>query len=229
MQQLRAAALMFVSPVRETFALLVDEAGRVDPHDPERAAMMLSLASLGITGAAEVGLSVETARRAFRLSQPIGGPVGMLAAFALANGLTFAGRVGEARGILEPLIPLIETIDPLGEAGSLVAQVAHMLCWIESWASARMMVERIVTAAREASALTVLPYRLAILAELELRYGRLAPAYAAATESVQLAVETGQAVTMSRSSVPGPSSGWADDAATRATERPPASCSTRRS
>lgn len=193
-QQLRAAVLMFVAPVMETFALLVDEAGRVEPYDQERAAMMLSLASLGVTGAAEVGLSVDTARRAVRLSQPIGGPVGMLAAFALANGLALAGGVGEARGILNPLIPLIETIDPLGEGGLLVAQAAHMLSWIESWASARMMLERIVSTAREASALTMLPYPLAILSELELRCGRWATAYAAAAESVQLAVETGQAV-----------------------------------
>jgi DNA-binding CsgD family transcriptional regulator len=194
MQQMRAAALMFVGPLKQTFALLVEEAGRVERHDPGRAAMMLSLASLGITGAAEIELSVQTARRAARLSQPIGGPVGMLAALALANGLAVAGRVGEACEILEPLIPLIETIDPLGEAGFLVAQVAHMLSWIESWASARMMLERIVSTARAASALTMLPYPLAILSELELRCGRMAAAYAAATESVQLAVETGQAV-----------------------------------
>ena len=194
MQQMRAAALMFVAPVMETFALLVDEAGRVEPYDHERAAMMLSLATLGVTGAAQVELSVETARRAARLSQPIGGPVGMLAAFALANGLALAGRVGAARGILNPLIPLIETIDPLSEACLLVAQAAHMLSWIEEWETARRMLERIVTTARAASALTVLPYSLAILAELELRCGRMATAYAAATESVQLAMETGQAV-----------------------------------
>jgi DNA-binding CsgD family transcriptional regulator len=194
MQRLRAAALMFVRPLRETFALLVDEADRVEPHDAERAAMMLAIASLGITGAAEVELSIATARRAARLAAPIGGPVALVAAISLANGLVLAGKVGEGVGILDPLIPVIETIDPLGEAGSLVAQAAHALTWSERWAPGRALLERLVSTARQASALTALPYRLAILSELELRCGRVAPAYAAATEAVQLAMETGQAV-----------------------------------
>jgi DNA-binding CsgD family transcriptional regulator len=201
MQALRAAALMFVSPLMETFALLVDEAGRVEPHDPERAATMLAIASNAATGAAAVEVVVETARRAARLSESVGGPVGMLAALALANGLALAGRVGEARVILEPLIPSLETTSPLGEAGVVVVTAAHMLIWMEEWETARRMLERIVSTARGASAVTVLPYPLAILSELELRCGRMASAYAAATESVQLAVETGQAVSSSMSLV----------------------------
>jgi DNA-binding NarL/FixJ family response regulator len=201
MQALRAAALMFVSPLMETFTLLVDEAGRVEPHDPERAATMLAIASNAATGAAAVEVVVETARRAARLSESIGGPVGMLAALALANGLALAGRVGEARVILEPLIPSLETTSPLGEAGVVVVTAAHTLIWMEEWETARRMLERIVSTARGASAVTVLPYPLAILSELELRCGRMATAYAAATESVQLAVETGQAVSSSMSLV----------------------------
>jgi DNA-binding CsgD family transcriptional regulator len=197
MQQLRAAALMFVSPLMETFALLVDEAGRVEPYDPERAATMLSRASNAATGAGGIDASVETARRGVRLADPIGGPVAMLAALALASGLTVAGKVGEARRILDPLIPLLETIDPLGEAGVVVVTVAHTLSWMEDWETARRMLERIVTTARGASAATVLPYPLAVLAELELRCGRMATAYAAATEAVQFAVDTGQDVVSS--------------------------------
>ncbi len=201
MQQLRAVALMFVSPVMETFALLVDEADRVEPYDPERAATLLAIATNAATAAAEIELSLETARRAARLSPAINRPVGMLAALALATGLTLAGGVSEAREILESLIPVLETIDPIGELGPLLVTAPNMLSWIEDWSTARRMLERIVTTARAASAATVLPYPLAVLSELEFRCGRMAPAYAAAAEAVQLAEETGQAAVASYSLV----------------------------
>ena len=118
MQQLRGAALISLSPMMDVFALLVDEADRVEPHDPERAARMLAIASIGAIGAAEVELAVETARRAAGLSASIGGPVWMLASLALSFGLTLAGRVGEARAILEPLIPCWRRSTPSARQGS---------------------------------------------------------------------------------------------------------------
>jgi len=121
----------------------------------------------------------------------------MLAALALASGLTLAGRVSEARAILEPLLPVVETIDPLGEAGIVAVTAAHMLSWMEEWEAARRVLERIVTTARASSAVTVLPYPLSVLAELEFRCGRMATAYAAAAEAVQFAVETGRAMVSS--------------------------------
>ena len=105
MQQMRAAALVFVRPMTVTFGLLVDEARCVEPFDPERAAMMLAMATNAATAAGEVDLSIETARRAVRLLHSIDSPVGKLTALALATGLTLAGRVAEARQLLEPLIP----------------------------------------------------------------------------------------------------------------------------
>ena len=200
-QQMRGAALMFVRPLMETFASLVDEAGRVEPFDPERAAMMLAIATNAATAAGEVDLSVATARRAVRLSASVDGPVGMVAALALASGLTLAGRVGEARAILEPLIPSLETTSPLGEAGVVVTTAARMLTWMEEWETARRMLERIVKTARAASAITLLPYPLTLLSELDLHCGRWPTAYAAAAESVQLAAETGQIVSSSMSLV----------------------------
>ncbi len=193
MQQLRAAALMYVSPMMDTFALLVDEADRVEPHDPARAAVLLAVATNAGGAAAEIDLVVETGRRAVRLSRAVGGPVKMLAALALGNGLILAGRIDEARAIFEPLVPALETIDPLGEAGAVLVTTPAAFTWIGDLVTARRMLDRVVSAARGASAAAMLPYPLAILSDLELRCGRLAPAYAAATESVRLAAETGQA------------------------------------
>jgi len=194
LQQLRGLTLMSTSPINAVIKLLVEEADRVEPHDPERAAAMLTTASLGAVGPAQVELSVETARRAVRLSESVGGPAAIPAALALSFGLTLAGRVGEARSILEPLVPLLESLDPLGEAGLVVVMAAHMLAWIEEWETSRRMLEGIVRAARAASAVTMLPHPLASLSELDLRCGRTPAALAAATEAVQIAEETGQVV-----------------------------------
>ena len=70
---------------------------------------------------------------------------------------------------------------------------AHSLVWIEQWARARKMLDRIISAARTAGAPAVLLLPLAMFSEFELRRGKIAAAYAAAAESVQLAAETGQA------------------------------------
>jgi DNA-binding CsgD family transcriptional regulator len=191
-QQLRSAALIFVSPTMDIYRLLVDEAGRVESVDPTRAATMLALATGATTAAAEVDLTVATARRAVHLSRDQGARVEMLTALTLATGLTLAGRVGEAREILDPLIPVLDTIDPLGEAGALLVTVPGDLVWIGDTPAARRLLERIISHARSASAITMLPYPLAILSELEFHAGRMALAYASAAEAVQLATETGQ-------------------------------------
>jgi DNA-binding CsgD family transcriptional regulator len=81
----------------------------------------------------------------------------------------------------------------------VLVTAAHTLSWFEEWETARRMLERVVSTARGASAVTLLPYPLALLAELELRCGRTPTAYAAAAESVQLALETGQVVSSSMS------------------------------
>jgi DNA-binding CsgD family transcriptional regulator len=176
----------------ETFALLVDEADRVEPYDPARAATMLAIATNAGAAAAEADLIVMTARRSVRLSPADGGPVSMLAALALAAGLAFAGAVEEARSILEPLIPALETIDPLGEAGRLVTGMLAVLSWIDDASIAKRMLERIVRTVRGASAITMLPYPLSFLSEIEFRSGHIVGAHASAAEAAQLAVETGE-------------------------------------
>ncbi len=191
-QQLRGAALVFVSPTMDVYRLLVDEAGRVESVDPARAATMLAIATGAATAAAEVDLTVTTARRAVQLSQDQGPRVELLTSLTLATGLTLAGRVGEAREILLPLIPVLDTIDPLGEAGALLVTVPGDLVWIGDTQAARRLLERIISQARGASAITMLPYPLAVLSDLDFRAGRMAMAYASATEAVQLATETGQ-------------------------------------
>jgi hypothetical protein len=64
--------------------------------------------------------------------------------------------------------------------------------WIEQWANARKMFDRIISAAQTAGDPALPPLPMAMLSEFELRRGKIAQAYAAAAESVQFTGETGQ-------------------------------------
>jgi DNA-binding CsgD family transcriptional regulator len=102
------------------------------------------------------------------------------------------GQVDEVLALLGPMLGSLDLIDPLGEF-SFALSVTQSLGLIEQWAHARMMLDRIIGAARTAGALAVLPPPLAMYSQFEFRRGKIAAAYAAAAESAQLAAETGQA------------------------------------
>ncbi len=191
-QLLRAAALFFIAPVGELYTLLATESERIAPVDPTRAAGMLAHAAGCQLMSGDLILSVDTARRALALAAPLGGPVAAVAAAVLAGSLCFRGNMEEATSILEPLLPMFDAVDPLGEAGQHVALAAQRLSFLEEFERAESMLNRMIDAARLASALSVLPFPLAVMAEHKLRLGRVAAAHAAAAESVRLASETGQ-------------------------------------
>src|SRR5664280_334175 len=193
-QLVRGSALIMIAPMADTTAMLIHEATLVQARDPARAASMLAIASIGAVGAAQVGLAVDIAGSAVRISQTIGGPVQMGAELAASFALTLAGRVGEARALIEPLLPMFDLLDPLGQEGLLVVTAGHVLAWIEDWEGARASSPRMVSTARRAGAVTMLPHPLAGVAEFELRCGRIAAAYSAAGEAVEISADIGEAV-----------------------------------
>ena len=193
-QLVRGSALIMIAPMTDIITMLIDESDLVEAHDPARAASMLAIASIGAVGAAQVGLAVDIADGAVRISRTIGGPVQMVAELASSFALTLAGRVGEARALIEPLLPMFELLDPLGQEGLLVVTAGHVLAWIEDWEGARRIFDRIVSTARRAGAVTMLPHPLAVVAEFELRCGRIAAAYSAAGEAVEISADIGEAV-----------------------------------
>jgi ATP/maltotriose-dependent transcriptional regulator MalT len=111
----------------------------------------------------------------------------------LAHVRANCGQIDEAFALLQPMLKSLESIEPLGELSFVLSGTAQSLVWIEQWTHARKMFDRIIGAARTAGAPAVLPFPLALFSEFELRRGKIAAAYAAAAESVQLAAETGQA------------------------------------
>jgi DNA-binding NarL/FixJ family response regulator len=78
------------------------------------------------------------------------------------------------------------------EAASVAQYLPTTLLVVERHTEARKLITGAVAAARNASAVGVLPFVLAVLSELDFRTGSFAAAYAAGTESVRLAGETGQ-------------------------------------
>jgi DNA-binding CsgD family transcriptional regulator len=189
LQQLRGRAMLFASPASETQAMLVAEAGRVEPHDQARASALRASAALTCLIAGDLESAGEIASRALASAEPSGQPA---AAMVLALVTAGAGQVDEAFALLVPMLESLELIDPVHEL-SVALSVTQSLGWIEQWAHARKMLDRIICAARTASAPAVLPPPLTMVSQFELQRGKIAAAYAAAAESVQLAAETGQA------------------------------------
>jgi DNA-binding CsgD family transcriptional regulator len=188
-QELRGLAMLFSSPVSETHAMLVAEANRIEPQDPARAAALLANAALTRFMAGDLAGANSVARRAVEWAGHRAGPmVTMVLAHVRAN----LGEVDEALTLLEPLLESLDSIDPLGELSFVLSGTAQSLVWIERWAHARRMFDRVISAARLAGAPAVLTFPLALFSEFELRRGKIAAAYATAAESVQLAAETGQ-------------------------------------
>jgi ATP/maltotriose-dependent transcriptional regulator MalT len=190
LQQLRGLAMLFTSPVSKTYAMLVAEADRVEPHDEARAADLRATAAFTCTMAGDHTGAVAMARRALAGAGPEGRRT---ATIVLAHVTAARGQVDEAFALLEPMLRSLESMDPLGELSFVLSVAALLLVWIEQWADARTVFDRLIGSARTAGAAAVLTFPLALFSEFELRRGKIAAAYAAAAESVQLAAETGQA------------------------------------
>jgi hypothetical protein len=136
----------------------------------------------------------EIAQRALYRAGPKAAPTAtMILAIVRAN----LGEVDEALVLLESLHEFLDSIDPLGELSFVLNGTTLSLVWIEQWAQAGRILDRIVNTARAAAAPTVLTLPLALLSELELRRGRIAAAYASAAESTQLTAEAGQTLVTS--------------------------------
>lgn len=193
LQHLRGRALMWVGSPAETLTLWLDEAGRVEEIDPDRAALMYAEAGILTTMTGDVRDIVETCERAVALARRRGGAAELAATAVLSNGLILQGKARRALPLLEQCRVAFEMADPLATSVVLVQPIAHGGTWLEQYDEARHVLDRVIGAARAASAGGLLSFPLACLSELQFRTGEWAAAYANAAESVRLAEELGQA------------------------------------
>jgi DNA-binding CsgD family transcriptional regulator len=108
------------------------------------------------------------------------------------------GDVEQGDALLSACEPYLLEGDPLAIV-EVVGMAAHASVWIEKFDRAQRIFERVIAAARDASAVSALIYPLAARAHLDFRLGRWAAARAGAAESVELAQETGQLPLLSHS------------------------------
>jgi DNA-binding CsgD family transcriptional regulator len=172
-------------------AILVEGAARIQPQDPAKAAAMLADATLPCMMASEVRTALATAQRGYMLARRTGGLHEVRAAIFLAHALVVGGEGVRAEGLLA------ECPSPLGDVGALrtpwlLHAVAYVLQRLERYAEARLLLDRIIAAARSAGAPAMLPFPLATLSELDFHTGRWTTAMTNADESARLAIETGQ-------------------------------------
>jgi DNA-binding CsgD family transcriptional regulator len=172
-------------------ALLVASAGEIERLNPRMAAMMLFHATVPCFMAARPTQALATAERAFAVGKRAG-------PFSDALGTVLLEQARLQHGEARPSLAVAEhALEQLGGSEpqtvfALITFVPFYLIHLEEVEKARGLLKGLIDLSRRLSAPALLPYPLACLSELEFRAGSWMAAYAAASESVTLAVETGQ-------------------------------------
>ena len=192
-QLLRGRQIVWHGEPARAHELLVREAGRVRDLAPGMAAMMLAEAVLACCMTGDVAKALETARAARAAAIADGGiQAETVTALLLAGALQLSGERQAARALLERYLPALREPQALRGPGDLVATMAHSFSWLEEYDTAGDLYDRVVTAARAASAPAALPYALAGRSELAFRTGRWPAATADAAEAIELSEELRQ-------------------------------------
>ena len=183
------------------YEVLRDEADwLVSQGDNARAATTLIEASVSHMMTGNMVALGDGARRARELATGVAPDIEMLAALIESETMFALGRTAEGEAMLEPIMPLLLQVDPLASGlPEVIGMAGQCSIWVEQWDRAQLVLDRLVRAARDASAVGLLIYPLAARSHLEFRLGRWAAAYADAGESVELARETGQVGLMAHS------------------------------
>ena len=193
LQRTRAFVELRRGGTEVAYSVLTAEAERIRDEDPGRAAGMLVEACAAQMLAGQLAEMQETSTKARALAAQTG--VDLLVAYAeLIAGEALLGLTKHAEGdaLVAAALPrvLAEEVPPA--AVEIVAMAAHSGIWLEDFARAEQVTERLVSDARRASAIGRLPYPLSVRADLELRRGRWTRAYADAEEAVRLSRDTRQ-------------------------------------
>jgi DNA-binding CsgD family transcriptional regulator len=179
---------------RIAYELLDAEARRIQDTDPARAAETLIEAAVSHMLTGDMTLLEETAARACALAGGgVNPPVELVSTLMIGETQLALGRTDDGNRLLDAVVPiLLEGDNILSGLPEVVGMAGHSSIWVEQWDRAEKVLNRLVEAAREASALGLLIYPLAARSHLEFRLGRWQAALADAGESVELARQTGQ-------------------------------------
>lgn len=190
-QHLRGQIEMFSGSATAARQLLLSEAAAIEARDPAKAVLILADGAGTLLMDGRVYEVREAAERMYRLAEPLGGIPAQASELVMAQALTLSGETSQALASMRRGESLLEG-GGLAEKAWLSAGIAHFISWLEQTDDARDMISGFIDEARTASAVGLLPWPLAVLCNIEFRRGDWAAAYAAGSESVRLAEETGQ-------------------------------------
>jgi len=199
----RARAEMWTGSPAKARRILLATVEQIEATDPASATLMLvDAATTAIQEGdvdgdfrATVTEALRVAEHAYRVGLRVGGQAEAAAAGAYGKALLAFSRpeAPQAREAHQLLVQSLEAIDEresLQLAVQLINSAAAFLAY-EEFDRNRAPLERLIAAARKASAPGALPYALGHLSELDFRTGRWPQAYAEASEAVALATELG--------------------------------------
>ena len=199
----RARAEMWTGSPARARQILLPAAQEIEATDPTTATLMLVDAATttiqegDVEGDFErtVNEAYRVAEEAYRVGLRAGGQAQAAAAGAYGKALIGFRRPDESGARLAYRL-LVQSLEAIDERESLQLAVqlinsAQAFLYYEEFDRMRGPLERLIAAARAASAPGALPYALGHLSELDFRMGRWAQAYAEASEAVALAIELG--------------------------------------
>ena len=140
--------------------LLVAEAERVRSRDPRRAAGMFLEASVSHMITGDMHALVATAERARALATAADPAVELLATTVIGEAYLALGDVEQGEPLLSACEPYLLEGDPLAIV-EVVGMAAHASIWIEKFDRAQRILDHLIAAARDASAVSALIYPLA--------------------------------------------------------------------
>jgi DNA-binding NarL/FixJ family response regulator len=176
----------------EAVACMVDAASLIEGQAPGRAATILAEAAYACLSMAEAEIGLKTAQRAHGLAETAQDESIFLTTIVLMLALQLRGETGRAEELLDVCLPTLLEGDPLPRVSWLVHGPALALVYFERYDDARMLLQKVIGAARARSAPGILPMVLIALGELDFRTGNWTAGRLNGTEAVQLAEETGQ-------------------------------------
>ena len=188
----RARAEMWTGSPAKARRILLEAAQKIEATDPENATLMLvdAATTAGQEGEGDLPPLIEAltvGEHAYRVGLRAGGQPEAAAAGAYGKGLAIFRRP-EAHRLLVQSLEGIDERESLQLAVQLINSAAAFL-YYEEFDRMRVPLNRLIDAARAASAPGALPYALGHRSELDFRTGRWSQAYADASEAVSLAAE----------------------------------------
>lgn len=192
----RARAEMWTGSPAKARRILLHAADLIESTDPASATLMLVDAATtaiqegDVEGDFEASATgaLHVAERAYRVGLRAGGQPAAAAAGAYGKALFAFRRPEDAHRLIVQSLDAIDERESLQLAVQLINSAA-MFMYFEEFDRMRAPLERLIAAARAASAPGALPYALGHLSELDFRTGRWPQAYADASEAVALASE----------------------------------------